>query len=58
MGVQLSSLSALTVVVHCAKGGGSEVLMQVTRDLRAKIRKRLGLLFRDPVKAPYGLGAP
>jgi hypothetical protein len=46
---------------HCAKGGGSEVLMHVTRSVRAKIRKwlgRLGLLGRDPVRPPYGAGAP
>ena len=60
MGVQLSSLSALTAVVHCVKGGGSEVLMQVTRSVRAKIHKwlgRLGLLGKNPV-VPYGPGAP
>lgn len=32
--------------------------MQVTRSLRAKIRKCLGLLGRDQVKGPYGPGAP
>ena len=42
---------------HCAKGGGSEVLMQVTRSVRAKIRKWLGRLGGNPVKAPYGPGA-
>jgi hypothetical protein len=43
---------------QCAKGGGSEVLMQVTRSLSARIRKWLGQLGkRPPAKAPYGAGA-
>ena len=42
---------------HCAEGGGSEVLMQVTRSLSARIRKWLGLLGRKPAKTPYGAGA-
>jgi hypothetical protein len=46
----------LTVVVDRAKGGGSEVPMQVMRSLAAKIRKWLGLDKR-PVGKPYGTGA-
>jgi len=46
-----------TVAGHCAEGGGSEVLMQVTRSLSARIRKWLGLLGRRPAKVPYGAGA-
>jgi len=43
---------------HCAEGGGSEVLMQVTRSVSARIRKWLGQLGkRLPAKAPYGAGA-
>ena len=42
---------------HRAKGGESEVLMQVTRSLGAKIRKWLGL-GKSPVKLPHGTGAP
>jgi hypothetical protein len=42
---------------HCAEGGESEVLMQVTRSLAARIRKWLGALGRKPSKLPYGAGA-
>jgi len=42
---------------HCAEGGGSEVLMQVTRSLSARIRKWLGHLRRSPAKSPHGAGA-
>ena len=42
---------------HCAEGGGSEVLMQVTRSLSARIRKWLGQLRRSPAKSPHGAGA-
>ena len=43
---------------HCAEGGGSEVLMQVTRSLSARIRRWLeGLLGKKPAKMPYGAGA-
>ena len=43
---------------HCAEGGGSEVLMQVTRSVSARIRKWLGLLGKRPAaKVPFGAGA-
>jgi len=42
---------------HCAEGGGSEVLMQVTRSLSARIRTWSGLLGKRPAKVPYGAGA-
>jgi hypothetical protein len=51
-------LFRVDLIGHCAEGGGSEVLMQVTRTLAARIRKWLeGLLGRRPAKAPYGAGA-
>jgi hypothetical protein len=42
---------------HCAEGGGSEVLMQVTRSLSARIRKWLGRFGKRPASEPYGAGA-
>jgi hypothetical protein len=50
-------LFRLDLTGHCAEGGGSEVLMQVTRSLSARIRKWLGLLGKGPAKVPYGAGA-
>jgi hypothetical protein len=50
-------LFRLVLTGHCAEGGGSEVLMQVTRSLSARIRKWLGLLGKKPAKVPYGAGA-
>jgi hypothetical protein len=42
---------------HCAEGGGSEVLMQVTASLSARIRKWLGRFGKRPASEPYGAGA-
>jgi hypothetical protein len=42
---------------HCAEGGGSEVLMQVTRSLSARIRSWLGRFGKRPARQPYGAGA-
>jgi hypothetical protein len=42
---------------HCAEGGGSEVPMQITRSLSARIRKWLGLPGKRPATVPYGAGA-
>jgi hypothetical protein len=48
---------ALSSLATAPRGGGSEVLMQVTRSLSARIRKWLGLLGKKPAKVPYGAGA-
>ena len=50
-------LFRLDLTGHCAEGGGSEVPMQITRSLSARIRKWLGLLGKRPAKVPYGAGA-
>ena len=49
----LPSLSALTAPAIAPRAAESEVLMQVMRNLAAKIRKWLGL-DRKPVGEPQG----
>jgi hypothetical protein len=51
-------LFPLCLTGHRAEGGGSEVLMQVTRSLSARIRTWLGGVFgKRRAKTPYGAGA-
>ena len=51
-------LFPLCLTGHRAEGGGSEVLMQVTRSLSARIRRWLGgVLGKRPANPPYGAGA-
>ena len=53
----VASLTALTALAIAPRAAEERVLMQVMRNLAAKIRKWLGLGKR-PAGMPFGTGAP